>query len=91
MGRHANHGGRLTRSQQNVLMFVERYIGEHGQSPTLQEIADAFAYRSLATVYEYLGVLERKGWIKRLPREARGVMLINGSSARCPACGQAVP
>jgi SOS-response transcriptional repressor LexA len=52
----------LTPQQRNIYLFINQFRGEHGYSPSRNEIAE---YASLhpSTVREHLSALERKGYI----------------------------
>ena len=63
----------LTRRQREILDFIESFIQNSGYSPSFEEIAKFFGYRSLATVHEHLSNLERKGYIRRNYNESRSV------------------
>jgi repressor LexA len=63
----------LTKRQREILDFVESFIQGYGYSPSFEEIAKFFGYRSLATVHEHLTNLERKGYIRRNYNESRSV------------------
>jgi repressor LexA len=63
----------LTKRQREILDFIESFIQTHGFSPSFEEIAEFFGYRSLATVHEHLSNLERKGYIRRNYNESRSV------------------
>ena len=63
----------LTKRQREILDFIESFIQNYGYSPSFEEIAKFFNYRSLATVHEHLSNLERKGYIRRNYNESRSV------------------
>jgi len=63
----------LTKRQREILDFIESFIQNEGYSPSFEEIAKFFGYRSLATVHEHLSNLERKGYIRRNYNESRSV------------------
>ncbi|MGD8697768.1 MAG: transcriptional repressor LexA [Gemmatimonadales bacterium] len=63
----------LTKRQREILDFIESFIQNSGYSPSFEEIAKFFGYRSLATVHEHLSNLERKGYIRRNYNESRSV------------------
>ena len=65
----------LTKRQREILDFVESFIQSSGYSPSFEEIAKFFGYRSLATVHEHLSNLERKGYIRKNYNESRSVEL----------------
>ena len=65
----------LTRRQKEILDFIESFLDEHGYSPSFEEIASFFQYRSLATVHEHLSNLESKGYIRKNYNESRSIEL----------------
>lgn len=67
----------LTKKQKDVLGFIEDYTKKNGQSPTIMEIAVAFDLSSKASVSEYVTVLERKGFLRRITGAYRGIILNN--------------
>lgn len=70
-----SHKKPLTRKQTAVLAYIRAHIVEHGYAPRLQEIADHFEWRSLATVAEKLNAMERAGWIVRERFKERGITI----------------
>ena len=69
----------LTKRQKEILDHVESFIEKNGYAPSFEEIADAFAYSSLATVHEHLSNLERKGYIRKAYNESRSIELIGAA------------
>ena len=69
----------LTRRQKEILDFVETFLDTHGYSPSFEEIADHFGYRSLATVHEHLCNLQDKGYIRKSYNESRSIELARRS------------
>jgi repressor LexA len=65
----------LTRRQKEILDFIESFLDTHGYSPSFEEIAAFFQYRSLATVHEHLSNLESKGYIRKSYNESRSIEL----------------
>ena len=72
----------LTKRQREILDFIESFIQNSGYSPSFEEIASFFGYRSLATVHEHLSNLERKGYIRRNYNESRSVEPLEASRPR---------
>lgn len=70
----------LTEKQRDVLEFIRDRIGERGVAPTLQEIATAFGFRSTASAQKHVGLLERKGFLKREKHQKRGLVVAGGVS-----------
>lgn len=52
----------LTRSQRQVYDYVCSYVKRTGNSPTFREIQSYFKFSSLASVYNYVKVLKKKGF-----------------------------
>ncbi len=75
----------LTKRQREILDFVESFIQSYGYSPSFEEIAKFFDYRSLATVHEHLSNLERKGYIRKNYNESRSVELLASQLPRASA------
>jgi repressor LexA len=65
----------LTERQRDVLQFIENRIDHDGVAPTLQEIADAFGFRSTASAQKHVAHLERKGFLERRKHQKRGLVL----------------
>jgi repressor LexA len=65
----------LTRRQKEILDFIESFLDTRGYSPSFEEIAGFFQYRSLATVHEHLSNLEAKGYIRKSYNESRSIEL----------------
>jgi repressor LexA len=66
----------LTRRQKEILEFVTRFIDRKGYAPTIEEIAEHFSLRSLATVHKHLSNLQEKGLIRREWNRSRALELV---------------
>jgi DNA-binding MarR family transcriptional regulator len=66
----------LTLRQREILDFITLTMAERRIAPSFEEIAKHFGFRSLATVFEHLDNLVRKGYLIRYHNEARAIMLI---------------
>ena len=66
----------LTKRQRELLDHIQDFIDECGYAPSLQEIARAFGYSSLATVHEHLNNLEGKGYIRKSYNRSRSIELV---------------
>jgi repressor LexA len=64
----------LTKRQQAVYLYLQRYIEEKGLSPTYDEIRKYFEFQSYQSVQKHLAQLERKGYI-RIPERNRSRMI----------------
>lgn len=63
----------ITPKQKKILDFIHSHIEREGYSPSQQEIARAFGFRSLGTVQNYLVRLEREGLLNRPWNARRGM------------------
>jgi repressor LexA len=70
----------LTGSQQRTLEEIQRIIARDNLPPTMQELATAMGLTA-ASVHEQVGQLIRKGYLKREPRKARNLTVIQGTVA----------
>ncbi len=66
----------LTERQDEVLEFIRSFMKEKGKPPTLNEIGDGVGISSANGVRKHLHALDKKGYIERLPHEARGIRLM---------------
>lgn len=66
----------LYKRQRQILEFIHKFIKQYGYSPTLAEVGKALGMRSPATVHEHLRALERKGIIRKIDGQIRGVEII---------------
>jgi repressor LexA len=65
----------LTKRQAQVLEVVRERIAADGRPPTLREIARRIRIASTHGVRRHLAALERKGYVERQGRTARGIAL----------------
>lgn len=65
----------LTKKQQKFLSFLTKYIREKGYPPTIREIVYHLKLASTNSVKKYLDILERKGYIRRIPNSPRAIEL----------------
>lgn len=66
----------LTPKQQKILDFIRSFAERQGYPPSQQEIADAFGFRSLGTVQNYLVRLEREGVLRKEWNARRGMRVL---------------
>ncbi|HEY5997589.1 MAG TPA: transcriptional repressor LexA [Candidatus Deferrimicrobiaceae bacterium] len=82
----------LTAQQRLVLSFIRDFMTTRPFAPTAKEIADRFGI-AVKNGYYYLDLLERKGYIRRTPKQHRRIELTGAAAAppvRVPVLG-AVP
>ena len=84
----------LTPKQKQVLDYLTEFIGEHGYSPTLEQIRKRFRLRALSNIHKHVTNLHKKGWITR-EKGTRGFSLIDRTakvqSRLVPVTGDVAP
>jgi repressor LexA len=66
----------LTRRQKELIDFLDHFIEKKGYAPTIEEMAEHFGLRSLATVHKHLTNLQKKGLVKRDSNRSRALELV---------------
>ena len=66
----------LTRKQHQPLLFIHQRLGEHGVSPSFDEMKDALGLRSKSGIHRLITALEERGFIRRLAHRARAVEIL---------------
>jgi repressor LexA len=69
-------GKGLTRRQQEILTFIQRYTDAHGYPPSVREIGQALGLTSSSTVHSHLSALEKKGFLRRDPSKPRALEIL---------------
>lgn len=69
-------GKELSERQQKMLRVIREYVEEYGYPPTFREIGDAVGISSTSVVSYNLGVLQRKGYLRRDKDVSRGLRLV---------------
>lgn len=67
----------LTRRQSEVVRSVRRHVEKRGYPPTIRELATELGVHPNA-VAGHLSAAERKGFLRRAARTARGLTLTTG-------------
>jgi repressor LexA len=70
----------LTARQRQVLEFVVDRQRQTGLVPTLQETANHFGFKSPNSVRQHLRLIEKKGFVRRIPRRSRGLVVTRPDS-----------
>ncbi len=73
----------LTTKQKRVLEFIEGSIRDN-MPPTIREIAQNLGFSSTGTVRDYLGALQKKGYLKRCENKSRAIELTGPVSKGIP-------
>ncbi len=79
MPRQAASTIRPTKKQRELLSFIEKFIGEHGYSPSYREIMTGLSYTSVATVALHVNSLIKRGHLAKRDRSARSLEIVNAS------------
>jgi repressor LexA len=83
----------LTRKQYELLLFIHRHLGEHGVSPSFDEMKEALSLRSKSGIHRLITGLEERGFIRRLPHRARALEVVRlpenqpATAGKAPAAG----
>ena len=67
----------LTRRQQQILDFIQKWQQAHGSMPSSQEITAQFGFRSPNAVTGHLRLMRKKGVITSEPGKARSLRVIS--------------
>lgn len=72
---------RPTKKQRELLSFIEKFISEHGYSPSYREIMTGLNYTSVATVALHVNSLIKRGHLAKRDRSARSLEVLNSAEA----------
>jgi repressor LexA len=72
----------LSRRQQSILQFIERFLDENDYPPTIRDIQTELGISSTSVVDYNLKALEARGAIRRNSKISRGIELAQRSSSR---------
>ena len=68
----------LTDRQREILAWLAGYIRDHGFSPTVREVVQAFGFHGPSGAMAHLRPLKRKGWITWQEGHARTLRVTEG-------------
>ncbi len=69
-------GNELTLRQKEVFEFLKDFLREKGFPPTLREMASHFGLKGPKAPQKTLNILERKGYIRKVPGGSRAIEII---------------
>jgi repressor LexA len=82
----------LTRKQHELLLYIDKHLGETGVSPSFEEMKEALDLKSKSGVHRLISALEERGFIRRLPNRARALEVVKmPDGARGPVLANGVP
>lgn len=68
---------RPTKKQRELLVFIEKFIAEHGYSPSYREIMNGCNYTSVATVALHVRSLITRGHLRKRDHSARSLEVVS--------------
>lgn len=71
----------LTKRAKDTLTYIKRYMSEHDEAPTMEEITKGIGISSIGSAYTYVDQLVKAGKLKRLNNRTRGLQLIEEEEA----------
>jgi len=71
---------KLTKRQSEVLGFLVSYVRTNQRPPSIREIGEKFGIMSPNGVVWHLKALEKKGYIERDEKVARGIRIVQQGS-----------
>ncbi len=66
----------LTKKQRDLLLLINERVSENGVPPSFDEMKVAMGVKSKSGIHRIIGILEERGFIKRLPHRARALEVI---------------
>src|SRR3954453_4567587 len=72
----------LTTKKRELLLFIEKRLGDTGISPSLKEMREALELKSKSGVHRLISALEERGFIRRLPNRARALEVVKVPETR---------
>lgn len=66
----------LTRKQHELLRYINKYLTDHGVSPSFDEMKDALGLKSKSGIHRLITALEERGFIRRLAHRARALEVL---------------
>ncbi len=66
----------LTRKQHELLVFIEKRLGESGVAPSFDEMKEALGLKSKSGIHRLITGLAERGFIRRLPHRARALEVV---------------
>ena len=66
----------LTPKQLKLFKFIKEYKSKNEIIPTFDEMKDFMNVKSKSWIYQMLGYLEWKGYIKKYPAHARAITIL---------------
>ncbi len=71
----------LTKRQQAVLNYIQKFLEEEGRSPTLKEIAEGVGSSAVSTIHKHVQHLIEKGFLDRSHGSGNNIILAESTGA----------
>ena len=72
---------KLSERQSKILAFIKKFMSEHQFPPTVRDIQGGCEISSTSVVDYNLHILQRHGYLRRLPEVSRGIELLGEHAA----------
>lgn len=82
---------RPTKKQRELLTFIEKFIAEHGYSPSYREIMSGLNYNSVATVSLHVNSLIKRGHLRKRDHSARSLEVVTATEQDRVTSNQIAP
>src|SRR6266550_1836670 len=82
---------KLTKRQQEIFDFIQRYASRYGYPPTVREIGKAVGLASSSTVHAHLANLQKSGLLRRNPAKPRAIEVILDKAKQAIAPNEGLP
>ena len=66
----------LTKKQLKLYKYLKNYFKENEVMPSFEEMKDYMKVKSTSNIFQFLGQMEWKGYIKRIPAHARAIQIL---------------
>jgi repressor LexA len=66
----------LTKKQLKLYKYLKNYFKEKEVMPTFEEMKEYMNVKSKSVIFNMLGYIEWKGYIKRYPAHARAIQIL---------------
>jgi len=71
----------ITARQRRVLDYIRHYFEVNQEAPTIAEIGKEFGMTSSASAHHVVSILEREGFIRRIPNVSRGIEIVEETTS----------
>ena len=75
----------LTAKQRELLLYIQKRLGDTGVSPSFDEMREALELKSKSGVHRLISALEERGFIRRLPNRARALEVVKLPESAAPS------